>query len=259
MTKHDQKTATTSKNVLRRRAAVLAVGTGASLVLGTGVALAAAGGSAPQGGELFALNTANSLSKAVHGQADGQKKAADTKVKAAAAAKAKAAKAAKAKADAAKRAADKAAADRKKRAVLKAAPPKPASWVKPVDQYTKGSTFGLGGSMWSNKHSGQDLVVPTGTPVKAAHGGTIVEAGWGGSYGNNIVIKHGDRTYTQYGHLSQLGVSPGQTVKTGQVIGKSGSTGNSTGPHLHFETRTAPVYGHAIEPLKFMRGHGVGL
>ncbi|MEV6318538.1 M23 family metallopeptidase [Streptomyces sp. NPDC051776] len=267
MTKHDRKPAITSRTALRRRAGILAVGTGASLVVGTGVALAAGGGSAPQGGELFALNTANALSKAVHGQADGQKKAADTKAEAAAKADKGAetakAKTAKAKADAAERAAeraaDKAAADRKKRAVFKAAAPKPASWVKPVDHYTKGSTFGLGGSMWSNKHSGQDLVVPSGTPVKAAHGGTVVEAGWGGSYGNNIVIKHGGRTYTQYGHLSQLGVSAGQTVKTGQVIGKSGSTGNSTGPHLHFETRTAPVYGYAVEPLKFMHSHGVAL
>ncbi|MGP3924003.1 M23 family metallopeptidase [Streptomyces sp. 8N616] len=251
MTKHAQKTSTPSKNVLRRRAGVLAVGMGASVVLGTGVALAAAGGSAPQGGEVFALNTATSLSHVVKAQAEGQKKAADTKA-------AVAKKAAAAKAAAAKRAADKAAADRKKRAALKPVVT-PASWVKPVDKYVKGSTFGLGGNMWSNKHSGQDLVVPTGTSVKAVHTGTVVDAGWGGAYGNNVVIKHADRTYTQYAHLSKLNVHVGQAVTTGQEIGKSGSTGNSTGPHLHFETRTAPVYGHAIEPLKFMRDKGVAL
>ncbi|MGP3952054.1 M23 family metallopeptidase [Streptomyces sp. 7N604] len=251
MTKHAQKTSTPSKNVLRRRAGVLAVGMGASVVLGTGVALAAAGGSAPQGGEVFALNTATSLSHVVKAQAEGQKKAADTKA-------AVAKKAAAAKAAAAKRAADKAAADRKKRAALKPVVT-PASWVKPVDKYVKGSTFGLGGNMWSNKHSGQDLVVPTGTSVKAVHTGTVVDAGWGGAYGNNVVIKHADRTYTQYAHLSKLNVHVGQAVTTGQEIGKSGSTGNSTGPHLHFETRTAPVYGHAIEPMKFMRDKGVAL
>jgi murein DD-endopeptidase MepM/ murein hydrolase activator NlpD len=257
MTKHAQKTSTPSKNVLRRRAGVLAVGMGASVVLGTGVALAAAGGSAPQGGEVFALNTATSLSHVVKAQAEGQKKAADTK--AAVAKKAAAAKkAAVAKAAAAKRAADKAAADRKKRAALKPVVT-PASWVKPVDKYVKGSTFGLGGNMWSSKHSGQDLVVPTGTSVKAVHTGTVVDAGWGGAYGNNVVIKHADRTYTQYAHLSKLNVHVGQAVTTGQEIGKSGSTGNSTGPHLHFETRTAPVYGHAIEPLKFLRDKGVAL
>ncbi|MER5970640.1 M23 family metallopeptidase [Streptomyces sp. NPDC002055] len=245
MRKHTQ-TTTANKSVLRRRAAVLAAGMGASVALGSGVALASADASAPQH-DVFATKTAGSLSQAVQAQADGQHKAAE---KDAAKAKAKAA----AKAEAKKRAAEKAAADRKKRAAKLA---NPATWVKPVDHYTKGSTFGLGGSHWSNKHSGQDFVVPTGTSVKATHSGTVVEAGWGGSYGNNIVIKHGDKTYTQYGHLSTLGVSAGQTVKTGQEIGKSGSTGNSTGPHLHFETRTAPVYGFAVEPIKFLKSHGV--
>lgn len=73
------------------------------------------------------------------------------------------------------------------------------------------------------------------------------------------MIKHGNRTYTQYGHLSKIGVRVGQSVKTGQEIGKVGSTGNSTGPHLHFEARTAPVYGYAIEPLKFLREQGVSV
>jgi murein DD-endopeptidase MepM/ murein hydrolase activator NlpD len=132
-----------------------------------------------------------------------------------------------------------------------------ASWAKPVDKFVLGAKFGRAGNLWSHKHSGQDFVVPTGTPVKAVHSGTVVTAGWGGAYGNNIVIKHGPRTYTQYGHLSKLDVRVGQAVNTGQVIGKSGSTGNSTGPHLHFEARTAPVYGYAVEPLQFLRSHGV--
>ncbi|MGP4003312.1 M23 family metallopeptidase [Streptomyces sp. 8N706] len=248
MPKHAQ-TSNPSTSVLRRRAAVLAGGMGISVALGSGVALAAADAPAAQD-DVFAVKTAGSLSQAVQAQADGQHKAAAAQ----AAAKAEAEKRAAAKADAQKRAAAKAVADRKKRAAKLA---NPATWVKPVEHYAKGSTFGLGGSHWANKHSGQDFVVPTGTSVKAAHSGTVVEAGWGGSYGNNIVIKHGDRTYTQYGHLSQLGVSQGQTVKTGQEIGKSGSTGNSTGPHLHFETRTAPVYGFAVDPVKFLRDHGV--
>jgi murein DD-endopeptidase MepM/ murein hydrolase activator NlpD len=242
MTKLAQKISTPSTHILRRRAAVVAAGLGGALVLGTGVALATAGDPAPRS-DVAAVKSADSLSQAVRKQAEGQKKAA-------------AAQAA-AKAAAEKRAAAVAAADRKKRAALKPAVPAPAAWVKPVDHYIKGSTFGLGGQMWSNKHSGQDLVVPSGTSVKAVHAGTVVEAGWGGAYGNNIVIKHADRTYTQYGHLSELGVQAGQTVTTGQEIGKSGSTGNSSGPHLHFETRTAPVYGSAIEPLKFLRDKGV--
>ncbi|MGP3984625.1 M23 family metallopeptidase [Streptomyces sp. KR80] len=238
MTKLAQKISTPSTHILRRRAAVVAAGLGGALVLGTGVALATAGDPAPQS-DIAAVQSADSLSQAVRKQAEGQKKAAA------------------AQAAAEKRAAAVAAADRKKRAALKPAAPAPAAWVKPVDNYIKGSTFGLGGKMWSNKHSGQDLVVPSGTSVKAVHAGTVVDAGWGGAYGNNIVIKHADRTYTQYAHLSVLGVQAGQTVTTGQEIGKSGSTGNSSGPHLHFETRTAPDYGYAIEPLKFLRDKGV--
>ncbi|MEU0715728.1 M23 family metallopeptidase [Streptomyces lavendulocolor] len=239
--KQHAKSSTPSKAVVRRRAAVLAAGFGVSVALGTGVALAAESQVTASG-----TSAAGALSEAVRAQAEGLKKAANAK----AAAEKRAAEAVK------KRATQKAAADRKKRAAIKRSP---AAWVKPLDKYTKGSTFGLGGRMWTNKHSGQDLVAPTGTAVKAANRGTVVEAGWGGSYGNNIVIKHGDRTYTQYGHLSKIGVRVGQTVKTGQEIGKVGSTGNSTGPHLHFETRTAPVYGFAIEPLKFLRGKGVSI
>ncbi len=206
MTQHANSSAS-SKAILRRRAAVMAVGMGVSAVLGTGVALAAE----PQAAA-FTYAAGEPLAATVTAKAEEQKQAADAK----------------------------AAADLKKRAAINNSP---AAWVKPLNKYTIGSTFGLGGTMWSNKHSGQDFVAPTGTSVKAANRGTVVEAGWGGSYGNNIVIKHGDRTYTQYGHLSKIGVRVGQSVKTGQEIGKVGSTGNSTGPHLHFEARTAPVYG----------------
>ncbi|MEU3714073.1 M23 family metallopeptidase [Streptomyces catenulae] len=135
------------------------------------------------------------------------------------------------------------------------------AWVKPVDNYTLGSTFGIAGSHWSHNHSGQDFVVPTGTAVKAVHNGTVVKAGPNGggdgpAYGNAIVIKHANGMYTQYAHLSQIKVSVGQTVKTGELIGLSGSTGNSTGPHLHFEVRTGPNYGSGIEPTGFLRAHG---
>lgn len=212
---------TPTKTVVRRRAAVLAAGMGVSIALGSGVALAM-----PQA-DALGSSTADSLTAVVSAQAEAKGKAADAK-----------------------------AAAKKKRAEINKSQ---AAWVKPVDKYIKGSAFGLGGRMWSNKHSGQDFVAATGTPVKAANRGTVVEAGWGGSYGNNIVIKHGDRTYTQYAHLSKIDVKVGQSVKAGQQIGKVGSTGNSTGPHLHFEARTAPVYGYAVEPLKFLRGFGVSV
>ena len=96
------------------------------------------------------------------------------------------------------------------------------------------------------------------------HGGTVVKAsnnldgaGDGSAYGNAIVIKHDDNTYSQYAHLTSADVQVGQTVTTGQAIGHSGSTGNSTGPHLHFEIRTTPNYGSGINPVNFLRGEGV--
>ncbi len=234
----------TPKSVIRGRVAVVAGGMVAALALGTSAALAA--DAHPAG--FLAAGSAHSISDAVAKQASGQKSAA---VKSAADAKKAAAKAAaekKAAAEAKKRAAAKAAADRKARI---------AGWETPTTGYVLGAGYHQVGSHWIHTHSGQDFVVPSGTSVRAAHTGTVVTAGWGGAYGNNIVIKHGSHLYTQYGHLSHIGVHVGEHVITGEEIGKSGSTGNSTGPHLHFEVRTTPVYGSSVEPLHFLRAHGV--
>ncbi len=112
--------------------------------------------------------------------------------------------------------------------------------------------------MWSSGyHTGVDFIASSGTSVKAVGAGTVVSAGWGGAYGNEVVIRHADGKYSQYGHLSQLSVSVGQAVSAGQQIGLSGSTGNSTGPHLHFEIRTGPSYGSDIDPLAYLRSKGV--
>ncbi|WP_373544340.1 M23 family metallopeptidase [Chamaesiphon sp.] len=86
-------------------------------------------------------------------------------------------------------------------------------------------------------HSGIDIGAPTGTPVVATGTGTVISAGWNGGYGKAIIIQHNDVQQTLYGHLSQISVQPGQVIEQGTVIGLVGSTGNSTGPHLHFETR----------------------
>jgi len=86
-------------------------------------------------------------------------------------------------------------------------------------------------------HAGWDLAAPTGTPVWAVADGIVTSAGWGGGYGNLIIIQHG-RLETRYAHLSRILVRSGQTVKTAQMIGRVGSTGLSTGPHLHFEKRS---------------------
>ncbi|GGN05490.1 M23 family metallopeptidase [Streptomyces fuscichromogenes] len=146
--------------------------------------------------------------------------------------------------------------------IASAATPGAAAWVDPVKKYTLSASFAQSGGLWSAKHSGQDFAVPTGTDVVAAHGGTVVKAGGNGAgdgpaYGNAVVVRHGNGQYSQYAHLSRVDVRPGQVVRTGQHIGLSGSTGNSTGPHLHFEIRTTPNYGSAVNPVAFLRAKGV--
>ncbi|MFJ2740112.1 M23 family metallopeptidase [Streptomyces sp. NPDC087440] len=122
------------------------------------------------------------------------------------------------------------------------------------------TSYKSGGSLWSSgSHSGVDFHASSGSSVVAVGSGTVVEAGWGGAYGNNIVIRMNDGSYTQYGHLSSIGVSVGQSVGSGDQIGLSGSTGNSTGPHLHFEARTSPEYGSDIDPVAYLREHGVSV
>jgi len=97
-------------------------------------------------------------------------------------------------------------------------------------------------------HAGVDFGVPTGTSVYAAQSGTVAMAGWRGGYGYAVVINHGNGMTTLYGHNSKLFVRPGQRINKGQAIAHSGSTGLSTGPHLHFEVR---VNGTPVDPLKW--------
>ncbi|MFG2937754.1 peptidoglycan DD-metalloendopeptidase family protein [Streptomyces sp. NPDC048282] len=130
----------------------------------------------------------------------------------------------------------------------------------PVVGATVGTGYHVVGGMWSSGyHTGVDFVVPTGTPVKAVGAGTVVTAGWGGSYGNQVVIRLADGYYAQYGHLSALSVSVGQTVTAGQQVGLSGATGNVTGPHLHFEIRTTPDYGSDMDPVAYLRSKGLAV
>ncbi|MFF7356582.1 MULTISPECIES: transglycosylase family protein [Streptomyces] len=129
--------------------------------------------------------------------------------------------------------------------------------VPPVDAPI-GTGYRVAGSHWSKGyHTGVDFLVPTGTSVQAAEAGQVVAAGWGGSYGYQVVIRHADGHYTQYGHLSAISVRAGQNVAAGRRIGRSGATGNVTGPHLHFEVRTGPGFGTDIDPLAYLRAGGV--
>ncbi len=97
-------------------------------------------------------------------------------------------------------------------------------------------------------HTGVDISAPYGTPIRAADNGLVVYAGWRGGYGKCVIIDHGSGIATLYAHMSTILVSRGQTVRRGQVIGRVGSTGLSTGPHLHFEVRK---YGRPVNPLGF--------
>ncbi|KIF67482.1 peptidase [Streptomyces sp. AcH 505] len=128
----------------------------------------------------------------------------------------------------------------------------------PVAHSYVSTGYESGGALWSSgSHTGIDFHAATGTEVVAVGAGTVVEAGWGGAYGNNVVIRMRDGMYTQYGHLSSIRVTVGQSVTPGERIALSGATGNATGPHLHFEARTGQAYGTDVDPLAYLRKHGV--
>jgi murein DD-endopeptidase MepM/ murein hydrolase activator NlpD len=99
-------------------------------------------------------------------------------------------------------------------------------------------------------HTGLDFRGSTGDPARATANGTVTTAGWSGGYGRMVEIDHGNGFTTRYGHLSEILVKVGQTVRVGQTVGRVGSTGRSTGPHLHYETR---IDGEAVDPQKFLR------
>jgi murein DD-endopeptidase MepM/ murein hydrolase activator NlpD len=98
-------------------------------------------------------------------------------------------------------------------------------------------------------HTGIDIGAAMGAPIVAAAAGTVIVAGWVEGYGNTTVIDHGGGMSTLYGHQSSIGVTVGETVAAGQQIGVVGSTGHSTGPHLHFEVR---IDGNPVDPLGYL-------
>jgi YD repeat-containing protein len=104
------------------------------------------------------------------------------------------------------------------------------------------------GRRWGRMHKGIDIAGPTGTPIHAAADGIVIQAGWNsGGYGNLVEIRHTDGTTTRYGHNSRLSVAVGQTIRQGQQVAEMGSTGHSTGSHLHFEIR--PGGADAVNPI----------
>ena len=98
-------------------------------------------------------------------------------------------------------------------------------------------------------HAGIDFRGPVGTPVRAAAAGRVITADVTGGYGNLVEVEHGQGIVTRYAHLSAFNVAPGQTVTPGTIVGLLGSTGRSTGPHLHYETR---INGGPVDPMRFL-------
>jgi len=128
----------------------------------------------------------------------------------------------------------------------------PPTYIKPISGGRISSPFGYRTAPTkgaTSYHKGCDWATPTGTSVRASCGGTVVKAGWGGGYGNVIFIDHADGRQTRYAHLSKVLVKVGQTVKQGDKIALSGSTGVSTGPHVHFEIL---IDGKQVDPLKYV-------
>ena len=124
--------------------------------------------------------------------------------------------------------------------------------VHPVDQLNFTSNFGIRSDPFQHSarmHAGVDIPGATGTPIYATADGTIARAERAGGYGNLVEVDHGKGIATRYGHLSRILVAPGSHVVRGQMIALMGSTGRSTGPHLHYEVR---IDGHAVNPSPFL-------
>lgn len=122
----------------------------------------------------------------------------------------------------------------------------PAGWAWPISGGLHSSEYG---SRWGGFHSGIDIAVPTGTPAAAAAGGKVVFAGWDGGYGYSVLLDHGGGVQTRYAHASKVLVAEGQVVGQGENVILVGATGNSTGPHLHFEVL---VNGAAQNPRQYL-------
>ncbi|MFF9771154.1 M23 family metallopeptidase [Streptomyces sp. NPDC053086] len=200
-----------------------------------------------QTGLIPVLAATDDVAEQIDAQAAAQQQAADQKAAEKAAAKA-----------AAKRAEEIRAA--KARAAREAERKRLNAFVAPIAHSYVSTGYQASSSLWSSgSHTGIDFHAASGTTVHAVGSGTVVSTGWGGAYGNQIVIRMADGMYTQYGHLSSIGVTVGQKVVPGQQIGLSGATGNVTGPHLHFEARTGTEYGSDVDPVAYLRQHGVNV
>ncbi|WP_267243522.1 M23 family metallopeptidase [Streptomyces sp. PR69] len=132
-------------------------------------------------------------------------------------------------------------------------------WVAPVEGYELSAGFDSIGGRWAHRHTGQDFAVDIGTPVRSIGAGRVASVSCGGGFGIEVVVEHTGGYYSQYAHLAAVTVEQGERVAPGQQIGQAGTTGNSTGPHLHFEVRLTPHLGSGVDPARWLKEHGVTL
>jgi murein DD-endopeptidase MepM/ murein hydrolase activator NlpD len=129
------------------------------------------------------------------------------------------------------------------------------SAVLPVISYTLTARFGQGGGRWAHNHTGLDFAAPIGTPIHSVMAGKVIFAAFAGAYGRQVQVRHADGTVTSYSHMSKFSVSVGEVLPVGGQVGAVGVTGNTTGPHVHFEVR--PHGGAPIDPEPWLRAHGL--
>ena len=128
------------------------------------------------------------------------------------------------------------------------------SWRLPITNPVMTSPFGY---RWGRLHAGEDFAVSIGTPLAAMSTGTVTFAGAQSGYGNMVEVRYWDGTVSRFGHMSRVSVNVGEAVEPGQIVGLSGNTGHSTGPHLHLEIR--PQGGQPIDPLPWLASHHVAV
>ncbi len=131
--------------------------------------------------------------------------------------------------------------------------PKPPPWVLPVTGYDLTGRFGQSSGLWSSTHTGLDFAAPEGTKVRAVGPGVVAAAASDGAFGNKAVVRLDDGTVLWYCHLSRVGAGDGQRLAPGDLVGYVGSTGNSTGPHLHLEVH--PGRSKPVDPEAWLTRH----
>ncbi len=130
---------------------------------------------------------------------------------------------------------------------------KPPPWVLPVRGYHLTGRFGASSGLWSSTHTGLDFAAPEGTEIRSIGPGTVLSTAYDGAYGNKTVVRLTDGTVLWYCHQSEFGVQPGQQLAPGDLVGYVGSTGNTTGPHLHLEVH--PGGGDPVDPEAWLPRH----